>query len=94
MSDTADFSADVPVDFDVYFDARIQKPDGTPYSTRAKQNFVKRYRPPVIRLGWATLIVPSKGDAHLASLALHRDPEPEQRRGPGRPRKTDSKGTG
>jgi hypothetical protein len=80
-----DLYGDDPVDFDLWFDATFRKPDGSKYSRRARQVFVKRFQLPVISMGWSKLIVPSAGNARIASLAKQPE-EPARRRGPGRPR--------
>jgi hypothetical protein len=73
---------DSPVPFDDWFDAKVRKPSGEVYGHRQKLNFIKRYRLPVIKVGWATLIVPRAGNEQIAKYAMHQ--EPARRRG--RPR--------
>jgi hypothetical protein len=80
-----DFAGDAPVDFDAWFDHTFRRPDGTPYGVRARQGFVKKFKLPIIRMGWARLIVPSVANARIAELALYRQTD-EPPRGPGRPR--------
>ena len=52
-------------------------------SRRTQQDLAKRYRLPLIRVGYNVLIDPIAGDNRLRELAKHQ--EPEQRR-LGRPR--------
>jgi hypothetical protein len=80
-----DFAGDAPVDFDAWFDHTFRRPDGNLYGVRARQGFVKRFKLPIIRMGWARLIVPSVANARIAELALYQTEEPV-RRGRGRPR--------
>jgi hypothetical protein len=80
-----DLTGDDPVDFEVWFNATVRKPNGQPYGKRARQAFVKKFRLPIIALGWARMIVPSAGNARIAALAKFQQPEPAKR-GRGRPR--------
>ena len=82
------FTGDDPVDFALWFDATFRKPDGQPYGKRARQAFIKRYRLPVIQMGWSRLIVPSVANATIAALAKFSASEPPTKRGRGRPRMT------
>ena len=70
------------VPLDPWFDAHIRKPDGSIYSRRARQALVKRYRFPVIRIGWARLIDPIAAAECLRRLAMYQDTFPKR----GRPR--------
>jgi hypothetical protein len=71
------------VSFDEWFDGLIRKPDGGIYGKRAKQAFRRRYRLPVVEVGWCRLIDPVAAADRLREYAQHQDPA---RRGPGRPR--------
>jgi hypothetical protein len=75
----------VLVDFhDVWCPTRLPKAK----TRRAQQHAIVKLRLPVIRAGHSVLIDDEAGDARLRERALYQDRiEPEQRRGPGRPRK-------
>lgn len=59
------------VPFDDWFNARMKKPDGELYGKRAKQVIIKKFRLPVILVGWSRLIDPEAGDACLSQYAQY-----------------------
>jgi hypothetical protein len=71
------------VDFKVYAGERFKKPGGLPYGDRGLAQLIKKYRLPIIRIGWCKLIDPAAGDDRLREYTLH-----QEQRGPrrGRPR--------
>jgi hypothetical protein len=96
----SDDSPNIPGPLVTYFDKRFRKPNGEPYKKRQRDAIIKKFRLPVIRIGWTELIVPAQGDARLVEFAglvpgtpqyVERmrlyEQEPPQHRRRGRPRK-------
>jgi hypothetical protein len=77
-----------PIDYNTYAEERFKRPNGVPLKRRSKQILAKKFRLPLIKVGWTTLIDPEAGDERLRQYALEQLEKKEgAARGRGRPHK-------